>query len=98
MVNVMSSGFDEQYVEARRVLLDALEALGEQRRSVVVAGAQAIYLQTGPGSLPVAEFTTDGDLAVDPQLLSDEPTLAVFWKPRALRSRFFRERPSRESG
>jgi len=72
----MSGGFDEQYVQARRVLLDALEALGEQRRSVIVAGAQAIYLQTGPGSLPVAEFTSDGDLAVDPQLLSDEPALA----------------------
>lgn len=78
----MSSGFDEQYVEARRVLLDALEALGEQRRSVIVAGAQAIYLQAGPGSLPVAEFTTDGDLAVDPQLLADEPTLAGLLEAR----------------
>jgi hypothetical protein len=76
MVIKMSSEFDEQYIQARRVLLDALEALGDQRRSVVIAGAQAIYLQTGPGTLPVAEFTTDGDLAVDPQLLSDEPTLA----------------------
>lgn len=72
----MNSVFDQQYVQARRVLLDALEALGEQRRSVVVAGAQAIYLRAGPGSLPVAEFTSDGDLAVDPQLLADEPTLA----------------------
>ncbi|HMI80391.1 MAG TPA: hypothetical protein VK480_01260 [Solirubrobacterales bacterium] len=72
----MSGEFDEQYVQARRVLLDALEALGEQRRSVIVAGAQGIYLQAGPGGLPVAEFTSDGDLAVDPQLLADEPTLA----------------------
>lgn len=71
----MGLEFDEQYVQARRVLLDALEALGEQRRSVIVAGAQAIYMQAGRGSLPVAEFTSDGDLAIDPQLLSDEPTL-----------------------
>lgn len=64
-----------EYVPARRVLLDALEALGEQRGSVVIAGAQAIYLQAGPGSLPIADFTTDGDLALDPQQLADEPTL-----------------------
>jgi hypothetical protein len=67
--------FDEEYVQARRVLLDALEALGEQRSSVVIAGAQAIYLQAGPGSLPIADFTTDGDLALDPELLADDPTL-----------------------
>jgi hypothetical protein len=67
---------DEEYVEARRVLLDALDALGDQRRSVIVAGAQAIYLQVGPGSLPIADFTTDGDLALDPDQLADDPTLA----------------------
>lgn len=78
----MSNEFDELYVQARRVLLDALEALGEQRRSVIVAGAQAIYLQAGPGSLPVAEFTSDGDLAVDPGLLADEPTLAALMEAK----------------
>ncbi len=50
-----------EYVEARRVLLDALEALGPQSAAVVLAGAQAIYLRTGPESLAVAEYTTDGD-------------------------------------
>lgn len=35
--------FDEEYVEARRVLLDALGALGEHIDAIVVAGAQAIY-------------------------------------------------------
>jgi ribosomal protein L11 len=63
-------------VEARRVLLDALDALGDQRASVILAGAQAIYLQAGPGSLPIADFTTDGDLALDPARLVDDPTLA----------------------
>ena len=35
---------DPIYVLARRALLDALEALGDQRRAVVLVGAQAIYL------------------------------------------------------
>lgn len=72
----MSLQLSEEYVQARRVLLDALEALGDQLDSVIVAGAQAIYLQVGPGTLPVADFTTDGDLAVDPAQLVDDPTLA----------------------
>lgn len=32
-----------EYVAARRVLLDALEAMGRQRRSVILVGAQAVY-------------------------------------------------------
>jgi hypothetical protein len=78
---------DEHYVQARRVLLDALEALGEQRRSVIVAGAQGVYLQAGPGSLPIADFTSDGDLAVDPALLADEPTLASLLEGKGFRLR-----------
>jgi len=74
-MNSSPERLDDEYVEARRVLLDALEALGDQRDSVIIAGAQAIYLQVGPGSLPIADFTTDGDLALDPQRLADEPTL-----------------------
>jgi hypothetical protein len=65
-----------EYVAARRVLLDALEALGVQSRAVIVAGAQAIYFRTGPDSLPITEFTIDGDLAVDPRQLSDAPLIA----------------------
>lgn len=42
---------------------------------MVLAGAQAIYLRTGPASLAIAEYTTDGDLAVDPALLEDAPPL-----------------------
>lgn len=34
---------DLEYGAARRVLLDALEALGTHRKAVVLAGAQAIY-------------------------------------------------------
>jgi hypothetical protein len=68
--------YDPEYVAARRVLLDALEALGLQRKAVVLVGAQAIYLRVGPGDMAVAPFTTDGDLALNPRLLDDEPILA----------------------
>ncbi len=34
------------YVLARRVLLDALEALGDQQDAVILVGAQAVYLHT----------------------------------------------------
>jgi hypothetical protein len=57
------------------VLLDAIEALEGQRDALVVAGAQAVYLQTGDSQLGIAPYTTDGDLAIDPSRLSDEPVL-----------------------
>lgn len=66
---------DPLYVEARRVLLDALDALASHLDAVIVVGAQAVYLRTGAIDLPVAPFTTDGDLALDPSRLEDEPTL-----------------------
>lgn len=73
------------YVAARRVLLDALVALEPHGEAVVVAGAQAVYLRTGSADLAVAPYTTDGDLALDPNLLGDRPVLetamerAGFW-------------------
>ena len=72
----MRSDPDEEYVETRRVLLDVLEVLGEQRRAVVLVRAQAIYLRVGEGPLRVAPYTTDSDLAIDPGRLDDEPLLA----------------------
>jgi hypothetical protein len=47
---------DSEYVQARRVLMDALEALRPHAAAVCVVGAQAIYLQTGATDLAVAEF------------------------------------------
>jgi hypothetical protein len=64
------------YVAARDVLLDALEALGEQREALILAGAQAIYVHTGDADLAVAVFTTDGDLVVNPSLLRSAPLLS----------------------
>ncbi len=67
---------DPEYIAARRVLLDALGALGAHRKAVVLVGAQAIYLHVGAGDLTVAPFTSDGDLALNPTVLDDEPILA----------------------
>ncbi len=64
---------DELYVVARRVLLEALEALGDHSGAIVVVGAQAIYIQAGEADLTVAPYTTDGDIALDPDLLEEIP-------------------------
>jgi hypothetical protein len=71
---------DPEYLVARRVLLDALEALGEHRDAIVVVGAQAIYLRAGAAVLPIADLTTDADLALDPALLSSAPDLETMLK------------------
>lgn len=71
---------DPEYVAARRVLLDALDALDEHRSAIVVAGAQAIYLRAGAAVLPIADLTTDADLALDPALLSPAPDLETMLK------------------
>jgi hypothetical protein len=60
---------------ARTGLLDALETIGEHRTSVVLVGAQAVYLHTSAFSSPVAEFTIDADLAFLPELLADSPLI-----------------------
>lgn len=66
---------DPLYTLARRVLLDALDALGAQREALILVGAQAVYIHTGPAGMAVAEHTTDADIALDPQFLTDDPTL-----------------------
>lgn len=63
-----------EYVAARSVLLDAIEALGSQREAIIVVGAQAVYLRTGhAGITGVAPYTTDADLALAPAWLAAEP-------------------------
>lgn len=66
---------DPRYVAARKVLLDGLTALAPHKKAIIVAGAQAIYLHTGANDIGIAPYTTDGDLALDPSLLGDEPEL-----------------------
>ena len=78
---------DEQYIRARAALLDAAEALAPHLDSIVLVGAQAIYLHTGASDLVVAEFTTDADFSVEPSLLSDEPLLTGLLEARGFTPR-----------
>ena len=71
----MSGDVDPIYVAARATLLDALDALAEHRASIILVGAQAIYLHTGSADIAVAPFTADGDLALDPRQLGTQPAL-----------------------
>lgn len=66
----------EEYIVARRVLLNAMEALEEHIGALVLVGAQAIYVHTGAADLAVAESTTDGDLLINPETLRPEPEIA----------------------
>ncbi|MFN8149507.1 MAG: hypothetical protein U0R24_00065 [Solirubrobacterales bacterium] len=63
------------YIAARRALLDALDALADHLHALILVGAQAIYLHTGDTDEAVAPLTIDGDMAVDPDLLGDDPKL-----------------------
>ena len=78
---------DELYVVARRVLLDALDALGPHRDALIVVGAHAVYMRVGEAGLATAPHTTDGDLAIDPTRLGRIPPLE-----RALVQAGFRSR------
>jgi hypothetical protein len=64
-------------IAARAALLDALDALEEQRHAVTVVGAQAIYLRTGGADVALAEATKDSDLAIDPRELRSDPRIEV---------------------
>src|SRR5665647_1416052 len=61
----------------RRTLLDALDALESHRDSLVLIGAQAVYLHTGSTGLSVPPMTTDADLALNTDLLADDPEIAT---------------------
>jgi hypothetical protein len=72
----MVPGAEPEYIAARTVLLDALEALDSQRDAIIVVGAQAVYLRTGhAGITGVAPYTTDADLALAPARLADKPLI-----------------------
>ena len=43
--------------------------------SVILIGAQAIYLRTGNATFALAEATKDTDLAIDPRKLGEDPRL-----------------------
>ncbi|PPH15063.1 hypothetical protein C5C36_02390 [Rathayibacter sp. AY1G1] len=63
------------FVRARGALLDALEALEEQRDALILIGAQAVYLRTGDLDVALAPATKDSDFSLDPRVLHDDPLL-----------------------
>ncbi|MDQ3732820.1 MAG: hypothetical protein M3400_02270 [Actinomycetota bacterium] len=67
---------DELYVRARATLLAAADALAPHIDSLVLVGAQAVYLHTGAADLGIAEYTTDADFSLEPTLLSDAPLIS----------------------
>lgn len=71
-------------IEARRVLLDALDALHAHRASLILVGAQAVYLRTAEITLSFsASYTTDGDLVIDPRHLAGDPHLDTVMRAAA---------------
>jgi len=70
-----SNGAGDLLVQARSALLDALTALSEHRDSVVVIGAQAIYMHTGAAEVALAEAIKDSDLAIDSRSLGPDPLI-----------------------
>lgn len=62
-------------LEARKALLDALEALGDHLDALVLVGAQAIYFHTSNITTVVADATRDADLAINKNKLKNSPTL-----------------------
>lgn len=68
-------GADNLIVEARAALLDVVAALDAHKDSVILIGAQAIYLRTGSTAFALAEATKDSDLAIDARTLGEDPLL-----------------------
>lgn len=65
----------QEYIKAREVLIEALEALGSHREAIILVGAQAIYMQVGEGDFGVPPYTTDADIVFDPELVKTDPKL-----------------------
>lgn len=76
----MNGDLDPLYVIARRVLLDALEAIRPHLEALVLVGSQAVYLHAGDLDLAISPYTTDGDVALDPRRLGPEPRLEAAMK------------------
>jgi hypothetical protein len=70
-----ATGGVDLVVAARTALLDTLDALQMHRASLIVIGAQAVYLRTGAAQVALAEATKDSDLTLDTRTLAGEPRL-----------------------
>lgn len=87
------TGGPDLLARTRAALLDALEALADQREAVVVIGAQAIYLRTGGMAVALQEMTKDSDLALDPRRLSPEPHIEEVMRAAGFELQADRQQP-----
>lgn len=62
-------------IAARKVLLDALDALESHIDAITVVGAQAVALRTAIAELALPSYTFDADLSIDPSVLGPNPLL-----------------------
>ncbi|MPY92283.1 MAG: hypothetical protein GEV08_04200 [Acidimicrobiia bacterium] len=62
-----------EYIEARRILLDALDALRPHLKAVVLVGAQAVYLRTAGRLERYQPFTTDAAPALTRRVCLGDP-------------------------
>lgn len=67
--------YPAEYVAARTVPLDALQALNSHLPNIVLVGAQGVYLRAGAAELAQPPMTTDADLALDTSGLAGEPEI-----------------------
>ena len=81
----MAPQYEEEYVNARTVLLDALDALGDHRSSAILVGAQAIYIHAGEATFGMVPYTTDADIAINPRWLNKKPPIEQAMKNAGFR-------------
>ncbi|SCX05914.1 hypothetical protein [Candidatus Aquiluna sp. UB-MaderosW2red] len=67
-------------VVARRTLLGALETLPPHLDSLILVGAQAVYLNSNHIELPLAPATSDADIAFDTRSLEVIPEIGKLLK------------------
>lgn len=71
----MADSIDPAYITARKALLDVLDVFGSHLKSVILVGAQAIYVHTGEAEFAISPFTYDADIAINPSELAAAPKL-----------------------
>ena len=62
----METAFDQNHIDARETLLDALEALGPHIDAAILVGAQAIYAHTESEDNSLALYLSLFTLATKP--------------------------------
>lgn len=71
-----SGDLEIEIVTSRRALINVIMGLADHREALTVLGGHAVIEVTqGTPALPPDDTTRDGDLGVNPELLSDDPKL-----------------------